>query len=41
MAAVRTFRGTSEVGGSGQTKLVFFFDEAHLLFDEPLKRLVD
>src|SRR5690606_36550210 len=35
------FEELPEVGDADKPKLVFFFDEAHLLFDEAPKALVD
>ncbi len=35
------FEGLPEVGDTDRPKLVFFFDEAHLLFDDAPKALVD
>lgn len=35
------FEELPEVGDSDKPKLVFFFDEAHLLFDDAPKALVD
>lgn len=35
------FEGLPEVGDADKPKLVFFFDEAHLLFDDAPKALVD
>ncbi len=38
---VRVVRATSRIGDPDKPKLVFFFDEAHLLFDEAPKALLE
>ena len=41
VAAVGVVRGLPEVGDPEKPKLVFFFDEAHLLFDDAPKALLE
>ena len=41
LAAVRAVRAAPEVGDPPKPKLVFFFDEAHLLFEDAPRALVD
>ena len=41
VAFVRTFEELPEIGDPEKPRLVFFFDEAHLLFDEAPKALIE
>jgi DNA helicase HerA-like ATPase len=41
VAPVRALRALPEVGDREKPKLVFFFDEAHLLFNDAPKHLLD
>ena len=41
MAALELFEELPEVGDRDRPKLVLFFDEAHLLFDDAPKALID